>query len=284
MKKTKILLVGAALLAASAVQANAFTLANTADGTFNNVASITFDPGSALSVGANPFANGGATGPFELLYQANGSGLIDALGVKINKMVGYEITAVARAWETATGLGTTGATFQLAPGTSTKPNIVDFYYTTTVGGNVASGADFNTGTLIMSAAITKLSGVFNQQDTNLNGILDNQDAGQGSTQISGTVTSVNSLYLPDTNIGQTMVFFEAFTNTPPTGVATTKMWDGTVPNYYTGAPSSSPFTTPDILLAAGGRASEPVPEPGTLLLLGAGLTGLAIVRKRKGNA
>jgi hypothetical protein len=243
------------------------------DGTvINNVGNLDFAPGSGLVVNANPFGPGGAGSPIQVLFQA----FVAAIqGPSYNDLTppllrapfvsgGYEFTTIARVWETPSGLGGSVALFNLADDpTGTHPNVIELWADSTgLGGNranVLAGTGFSDGVLALRAIPISLGGIFYGSDTNGNGLIDNQDTGVGSTDIVAVVTYADPVFFNFSSypVGSVIkTHFIGTTNTPPEGVNTVTMWDGTVPDYF-GMPDAiggpgTPQTTNDIMFKMDG--------------------------------
>ena len=325
MKKLMIVLVAVAasmLLVcghASAIPITPFSL-NTPYGTNMNALGVELGeldwlPGSGLLVDGN--ANGPSyvpDAPVEFLHQLKLGDIIDinSANVETPTMNGvwgttsnnYEFTAIGRVWENIAGLGGYVATASLAADpTGTAPNMIEIYadkydssqnaadgVTWGTQADIAAGTGFNDGVLIMEAVPIYMTSITNVDDTNGNGIPDNQDVGTGSTTVIYQVTSFDSDYFtfpwtPDDDPLLVLMQFDGTIGLPPLGVDTVAMWDTptTVPDYFTGEnDGTTPWTTDDLLFKIDGNSHyAPIPEPATMLLLGSGLVALAGFARKK---
>lgn len=290
-KMKKVLFILAALLmmanVAFATPIDPVTV-NTPDGALT-IGQMDWAPGSGLVINGNFFGPGGTSNPLDTKYQAFMSVFLDPTPAQQtvntpNLNNTYEFTVTANIWENAIGLGGLSAVFLLQPDPT---NLVNVYYDNSPDANVAAGTGFADGTLALQATPVFLLGNFTQLDTNGNGVLDNQDIGSGGSDILSVITFVDNSIFPTLHAGT--LFFSHFIgtqNTPPEGVDTAMMWDGTIPDYFTPlVAGTTPFNTNDLLLKVDGNThfSVPVPEPSTMILVGSGLIafGFSAIRRRK---
>ena len=233
-------------------------------------------PGSGLVVNGNAFGPDGSGQPVEFLYQLKLGGIIDinSNNLKTPTMNGvwgftddnYEFTVIGRMWENVEGLGGGASTSTLsADPTGTKPNILEIYADVYDGSptdgsqaNVAAGTGFRDGVLVLKATPIELTTVFNVTDTNGNGVLDNQDNGNGSVFTIYQVEFFNPAFFTFPSTSDPLLIqiqFDGTLTSPPAGVDTVLMWDGTVPNYYTGlSDETTPLNTEDMLIKVDGNS------------------------------
>ena len=254
------------------------------------VSELDWLPGSGLAVNANPFEQpGGAGDIIEFLYQLKLGNIIDVKGnnltrTTLNGMVGshptpYEFTAIGRMWEDIDNPGDPTITFTLADDQTggSKPNVLEIYAdvydgvgtplvpTPGLQADVSAGTGFCDGVLVLRATPIELNGVFTVTDSNGNGALDNQDYGTGSVQTIFQVEFFDPDFFsfpPADGPPQIQMQFDGTLTLPPAGVETQVMWDGTVPDYYTGlSDGTTPFNTEDLLMKVDGNSHSFVSVP-----------------------
>ena len=210
----------------------------------------------------------------------------------------FELTKIARFEELVTSQNATTATFGLAPSQSAAmdvdptragvQNFAVFFDQITPGGpsQAVPGNGANTvrcyGTGVTGGAangcggggdpdgdgVMILSGhlVFNTASFSASGAV-----GTGSFDTRFIIDYVDPAYL---DIVTGSVFTDRFTGTTnvPSFFTPTSMWDGATP------------TTVPFLKVDSSQSFAAVPEPGTVAIIGLGLAGLALSKRRKTNA
>lgn len=311
MKRAVILAAAAALGLTGTAGAIQFdTQGLSGAGTVINVDTFDWSPDSALGVGAvtaiNNFVAGSGKTTFDLLAHASlanfeaGGSVVTGTGLN----TGFEITFVGGFTEKVlTASAPATATFGLAPGV----NFFEIYWDSARNsdrsldsdvGPKSAGTGYNDGILIMSGAVTESFGNFSTNVSAGNALLDSfgSDSLAGQQSVRGvgssdiTVTVMPTFYDPAFFLGTTpfTTFSLAFNTsqvTPYRQVDPATQFTGTgggvvLPSL--GAVNG--VTGPDFQFQAdpnSSLATGVVPEPGTMILLGSGLLGLAGIGRRR---
>ena len=309
MKFAKQTLTAAALFPVLALPARADLITFDPTGTpgsggnISNVALFDWVPGSALAVNANSAT--GLNGSFTTYFQAN-LGTVQAADTSAlftNGGGGNFFTAVAGFGETVTSCNNVGGFCTNATFGFDSSNTTNFFDIFKVGGtaNNLTGAGF-TGTSILSGQVVAsgFSSNFALSDTTPSPLDQSPNgnqwpntstvSGTGASDITIRVTSVDANYFPDLTVGS-LITFSAFNTSQilpfkqvdPSQCMSNGSADCQIASNV-GSFNGAPGSGPDILFQADANQSftrATVPEPGTLALIGIGVLGLGVLRKRR---
>jgi len=283
------------LFAAGAAQADVLTPFNIKDGAGNTLASNVdrldwSSNGSGLARGIGPFGTPLTVGQsFQFLYQATmvgkngGTGTPNLGGLLDGESNGiptgaFEFTIAAKMTETVTGTFGPSATFGLGGGVGS--NKVAIYFDTARNANTATGTGFDDGIMVALLTIDSNSSVFT---------LFSPTNGQGSAKLHASISEAGDFVDPNYFEGvMNLIFgvdFESSLNYPAGSAATAGFHLGGSSNhgdpFGSVVPNLSGRPGSDIMFKVDGDSGfTRVPEPGTVLLMGIGLLGLARLRRR----
>lgn len=318
-KLTMLVTALAALGASLQAQATLFAFDPTGGGStaINNAAVIDQSPGTAFALGGNQaianFLAGSSSTGFTLYYQANLSAIDDASTniLFANGGGGNYFTFVAGFGETVTSAASNGsATFAYD---STNPvNFFAMYANTTGVGNNLTGAGFVNGTPILAGTISTVpSSSFTVSSTTPVALDQSPNGnqwgaqqtvqGSGASDLNVTLTSVDNGYFPSLNVGNSIILSMFNTSTiVPFAQVDPSMCMNTDSSVCTaggidtttglGSVNGSLSGTggPDFIFQADANESltvTPIPEPGSLALLGLGVGLIGLMgRSRRRRA
>ncbi|MEM9150176.1 MAG: PEP-CTERM sorting domain-containing protein [Cyanobacteria bacterium P01_F01_bin.3] len=215
------------------------------------------------------------------------NGVPNAFPIKTSDGQAFEVTAVLDIIETAEIIAIDGGTGVITIEFLSAAGTFDFFYDTVPNANQVTGDGFTDGLNVVSGVVTSSSGTFEGP----NGL---GDGGEGSSFIDTMITSYDPMFVdaddPDCDNPGTCLIGSTFNSTldldfgqaPFLGQGIScGTGDG---DCIIGGDGYEYQQGIDLLLAADPTSQfsrrEQIPVPGTVMLLGLGLLGLAGVRRR----
>ncbi|NMG15284.1 flocculation-associated PEP-CTERM protein PepA [Aromatoleum bremense] len=219
---------------------------------------VTFDLQGQARLNDMTDNGGGSVAPTTL----DTNGAADGPDADADGDEGFEITVAFEATETATLIAAGILQFNTINGT------YSYFYDDTPDSDVDSGTGFTNGTPFLSGDIVGVSGTF------IAGV-------GGSNLLTNTVTSYDDSFIqadPASNQPLVDTTFDTLVSLRSTGEAAAHDAGDTIgfPQYI--------VVAGDLGLKADANSEFSVPEPGTLMLLGSSLLGLAGLRRRSNKA